>query len=183
MLKFFGISKKDKISVKDTASIFSVALNKVINDGFSEIQDFLNKNNNLESSPNISENDVKWFRLIIFVGNIHILSTKIDEENSLVLRNLILDNLLPYLNDDDEIALDLYLNYEKYFDDIVLKHNDTIESMTIAVFDKFNINRFQSELFRKKDEPNPILFNELRKYIGHFVWNWEEFLEKCKITF
>ena len=55
--------------------------------------------------------------------------------------------------------------------------------MTIAVFDKFNINRFQSELFRKKDEPNPILFNELRKYIGHFVWNWEEFLEKCKITF
>ena len=31
MLKFFGISKKDKISVEDTANIFSVALNKVVN--------------------------------------------------------------------------------------------------------------------------------------------------------
>ena len=34
MLKFFGISKKEKISVKDTANLFFVALNKVVNDGF-----------------------------------------------------------------------------------------------------------------------------------------------------
>ena len=46
MLKFFGISKKEKISVKDTANLFFVALNKVVNDGFPEIQTFLNKNNN-----------------------------------------------------------------------------------------------------------------------------------------
>ena len=48
MLKFFGISKKDKITVKDTSKIFTVALNKVVNDGYPEIQSFLNKNNNLE---------------------------------------------------------------------------------------------------------------------------------------
>ena len=40
MLKFFGISKKEKVKVKRTADIFTVALNKVIDGGFPEIQDF-----------------------------------------------------------------------------------------------------------------------------------------------
>ena len=183
MLKFFGISKKDKISVEDTANIFSVALNKVVNDGFPEIQSFLNKNNNLDRSPNISDEDIKWFRLIIFAGNLHLLTTKFEENESLELRNQIVDNLLPYLDDDKDVSMDLFLNYETYFNDILVKQIDPIETMAVAVFDKYNINDCQSELLKRKNEPNPVLFNELKKYLSHFLWNWEEFLEKCKVTF
>ena len=183
MLKFFGISKKDKITVKDTSKIFTVALNKVINDGYPEIQSFLNKNNNLEKSPNISDEEIKWFRLIIFVGNLHVLSTKFEENESLELRNEIIDKLLPYLDDDPEVAMDLFLNYETYYNDLLAKQIDPIETMSLAVFDKYNINDYQSELLKRKNEPNPVLFNELRKYLSHFVWNWEEFLEKCKVLF
>ena len=183
MLKFFGISKKDKISVEDTANIFSVALNKVVNDGFPEIQSFLNKNNNLDKSPNISDVDIKWFRLIIFAANLHLLTTKFEENESLELRNQIVDNLLPYLDDDKDVSMDLFLNYETYFNDILIKQIDPIETMAVAVFDKYNINDCQSELLKRKNEPNPVLFNELKKYLSHFLWNWEEFLEKCKVTF
>ena len=183
MLKFFGISKKDKISVEDTANIFSVALNKVVNDGFPEIQSFLNKNNNLDKSPNISDEDIKWFRLIIFAGNLHLLTTKFEENESLELRNQIVDNLLPYLDDDKDVSMDLFLNYETYFNDILVKQINPIETMAVAVFDKYNINDCQSELLKRKNEPNPVLFNELKKYLSHFLWNWEEFLEKCKVTF
>lgn len=183
MLKFFGISKKDKITVKDTSKIFTIALNKVVNDGYPEIQSFLNKNNNLEKSPNISEEDIKWFRLIIFVGNLHVLSTKFEENESLELRNEIIDKLLTYLDDDPEVAMDLFLNYESYYNDLLSKQIDPIETMSLAVFDKYNINDCQSELLKRKNEPNPVLFNELRKYLSHFVWNWEEFLEKCKVVF
>ena len=183
MLKFFGISKKDKISVEDTGNIFSVALNKVVNDGFPEIQSFLNKNNNLDKSPNISDEDIKWFRLIIFAGNLHLLTTKFEENESLELRNQIVDNLLPYLDDDKDVSMDLFLNYETYFNDILAKQIDPIETMAVAVFDKYNINDCQSELLKRKNEPNPVLFNELKKYLSHFLWNWEEFLEKCKVTF
>ena len=84
MLNFFGISKKDKITAEDTAKIFAVAINKVVNDGFTEIKSFLNYNNNLENNPNISDEDIKWFRLIIFIGNIHILSTNFEDNESLV---------------------------------------------------------------------------------------------------
>ena len=183
MLNFFGISKKDKVSVKDTANLFFVALNKVVNDGFPEIQNFLNNNNNLEKSPEILDEEIKWFRLIIFSGNLHLFSTKFEENESLLLRNHIVDQLMPFLNSDPEIAMDLFLNYETYFNETIQRQVDPIDTMTVAVFDKYNINECQSELFKRKNEPNPVLFNELRKYLSNFIWNWDEFLEKCKITF
>lgn len=183
MLKFFGISKKDKVSVKDTSNIFSIALNKIIDDGFLEIQIFLNDNNNLEKSPQILDEDIKWFRLIIFAGNLHFISMKFEENQALDLRNNIIDNLLPYLDKDKEVAMDLFLNYETYYSDILKKQVDPIETMAVAVFDKFNINDCQSKLLKRKNEPNPILFNELRKLVSYFIWNWDEFLEKKKIIF
>lgn len=183
MLKFFGISKKDKISVEDTANIFFVALNKVINDGYIEIQHYLNNNNNLDKTPNVSDDDIKWFRLIVFAGNLHVLSTKFEESESLKLRNYIIDELLPYLDKDKEISMDVFLQYERYYQDILIKQIDPIETMAVAVFDKYNINDCQSDLLKRKNEPNPILFNELKKLLSHFIWNWDEFLEKCKVTF
>ena len=183
MLKFFGISKKEKVKVKRTADIFTVALNKVIDGGFSEIQDFFNKNNNLETSPNISDEDIKWFRLIVFVGNLNAMSAKFEDEETLDLRNHILDNLLPLLDDDNEIAMDLFLDYEKYFDDVLSKYPDNQKAMSMSIFDKYKINDCQSELFKRKNEPNPILFNELKNLLSHFMWNWDEFLENCKIFY
>ena len=183
MLKFFGISKKDKITLEDTANIFSVALNKVIDDGFPEIQSFFNKNNNLEKSPNILEEDIKSFRLIIFTGNLYLLSTNFEESETLKLRNQILDNLLPSLDKDNEVAMDVFLNYETYYNEILKNQADAIQTMAIAIFDKYNINDCQSSLLQRKNEPNPIIFNELKHLLKHFIWNWDEFLEKCKITF
>ena len=54
MLKIFGFSKKEKITVKDLASIYSRTLFEVIDLGFSEIIEFVNDNrkpnNMLEAS-------------------------------------------------------------------------------------------------------------------------------------
>ena len=111
------------------------------------------------------------------------ISTKFEESESLKLRNHVIDELLPYLDDDQEISMDVFLQYETYYQDILVKQIDPIETMAVAVFDKYNINDCQSELLKRKNELNPVLFNELRKYLSHFIWNWDEFLEKCKITF
>ena len=183
MLKFFGISNKEKVTVEDTSSIFTVAINKVVDDGFSEIKGFLNNNNNLETNPQISESDLMSFRLIIFVGNIYILNDYFDEKSALILRDKIVENLLSYLDQDSEIAMDLFLNYENYFKEIIDKKIDPTESIAYALFDKYEIIKYQSELLKRKNEPNPILFNELKKLVDHFIWNWKEFLEKCKIRF
>ena len=69
MLKIFGFSKKEKITVKDLASIYSRTLFEVIDLGFSEIIDFVNDNRKFEESPNLKMEDANWFLMIIFAAN------------------------------------------------------------------------------------------------------------------
>ena len=67
MIKFFGLlSNKKKIKIESATSIYVAALNNVIENGFVEIQDFINNNNNLESNPNIKEDMISWFSNVNF---------------------------------------------------------------------------------------------------------------------
>ena len=57
MLKIFGFSKKEKITVKDLASIYSRTLFEVIDLGFSEIIEFVNEYqiNNLDACKDLKD--------------------------------------------------------------------------------------------------------------------------------
>ena len=58
-----------------------------------------------------------------------------------------------------------------------------INAMAYGIFEKYNINDFQGDLFKRKNKPNPIFYNELKGLLKHFIWNWEEYLEKNKLIF
>ena len=67
MIKFLGIlSKKKKITGSKTAHLLVETLDEVIVNGFVEIQDFLNNNNNLERNPNLTNKDIKWLGIYIY---------------------------------------------------------------------------------------------------------------------
>ena len=55
--------------------------------------------------------------------------------------------------------------------------------MAYAIFEKYNINDYQGDLFKRKNKPNPIFFNELKNLLKHFLWNWEDYLKKNKLIF
>ena len=58
-----------------------------------------------------------------------------------------------------------------------------VYAMAFAIFDKYNINDFQGELFKRKNKPNPIFISEMKNLIKHFIWNWDEYLQKNKLKF
>ena len=94
MIKFFGLlSKKKKVKPELTASIYVAALNNVINEGFVEIKDFINDNNNLEDKPNLTDEDITWFRNIIFLGNIQSLQLHFEEKEAAKIREFMLDEM------------------------------------------------------------------------------------------
>ena len=104
MIKFFSLlSKKSKINVRDASAIYRSALDEVIYEGFIEIKDFINQNNNLENNPNLQSSDVKWFRLIIYLGNLHQLKSNFEEEEVLVFRNAILDQMFGDLDESKKL--------------------------------------------------------------------------------
>tara|TARA_B100001758_G_C18416564_1_gene620385 strand:+ start:88 stop:645 length:558 start_codon:yes stop_codon:yes gene_type:complete len=185
MIKFFGLlSKKKKVKPETTASIFVALLKKVVSEGFIEIKDFINNNNNLESNPELKDTDIDWFLNVVFLGNIKILDLYFEDEEVTKLRALILDEIYKDLETTDQhLAIERFLDYENYFKDLLAEHEYPINAMAHAIFDKYNINNFQGDLFKKKNVPNPIFFNELKNLLNHFLWNWKDYLEKNKLRF
>ncbi len=184
MIKFFGFSKKKKVKPATTASIYVTLLQNVVSEGFIEIKDFINNNNNLESNPNLNDTDIDWFSNVIFLGNMKNLDLHFEENEVFTLRALILDEIYKDVEvNDRHLAIEKFLEYENYFKELLVRHEFPIDAMAYAIFEKYNINDFQADLFKKKNKPNPIFLNELKNLLNHFIWNWEEYLEKNKLDF
>jgi len=185
MIKFLGLlSKKKKVKAELAAAIYVNLLNNVIEVGFVEIKDFINNNNNLEDNPNLTNLDVEWFRNIIFLGNMQNLDTHFEEKESAILRGFILDEMHKELPDNEQhLAIERFLDYENYFNELLIENEYAISAMAYGIFEKYNINEFQGDLFKRKNKPNPIFYNELKNLLKHFMWNWEDYLEKNKLSF
>ena len=79
MLSFFKLSRKKKEKLEITISKYVMSINDVIDSGFTEIKEFINENNNLDISPEIKDDDIRWFRIIIILGNISELKNYFEE--------------------------------------------------------------------------------------------------------
>jgi hypothetical protein len=185
MIKFLGLlSKKKKVKANVAAAIYVGLLNNVIQEGFVEIKSFINNNNNLEDSPNLTDIDIDWFRNIIYLGNLEDLSSFFEKQNAAILRGLILDEIHKGLPENEQhLAIERFLDHENYFKELLMQHEYAINAMAYGIFEKYNINECQGDLFKRKNKPNPIFFNELKNLVKHFMWNWEDYLEKNKLSF
>ena len=185
MIKFLGLlSKKKKVNPSTAISIYVSLLENVILEGYIEIKDFINHNNNLEINPDLKDVDIDWFSNVVFLGNMNNLQGYFEEEEVSILRSLILDEIYKEIQGDEQhLAVERFLDYENYFNDLLVKHECAISAMAHAIFEKYNINDFQGDLFKRKNKPNPIFLNELKNLLSHFIWNWEEYLEKNKLNF
>ena len=185
MIKFLGLlSKKKKVKANVAAAIYVSLLNNVIQEGFVEIKGFINNNNNLEENPNLTDIDIDWFRNIIYLGNLENLSSFFEEQDASVLRGLILDEMYKELPENEQhLAIERFLDHENYFKELLLQNEYAINAMAYGIFEKYNINEYQGDLFKRKNKPNPIFYNELKNLVKHFMWNWEDYLEKNKLNF
>tara|TARA_A100001037_G_C14971749_1_gene554016 strand:+ start:37 stop:588 length:552 start_codon:yes stop_codon:yes gene_type:complete len=183
MFSFFGIHKKKKIKASVFVKTYVKNLNEVIDSGFSEIKDFINENHNLECTLELKDFDIKWFWIITLLANLSHLNSYFEEEEVLQLRGYVLDNILNMIDENKELAMERFLNYENYFSQLISKHNDILKCMAFAIFEKYNINDFQGDMFKRKNKPNPILIHELKNLLSHFLWNWDSDLKDYRIIF
>ncbi|MEE2953673.1 MAG: hypothetical protein VX347_00690 [Bacteroidota bacterium] len=183
MLRFLGINKKQKIKALEFTRIYVENLNDVIDSGFIEIKDFINENNNLECTLELKDFDIKWFWVITFLANLSHLNSYFEEEEALQLRGYVLDNILNMIDENNELAMEKFLNYENYFSQLMSQYDDVLKSMAFAIFEKYNINDFQGDMFKKKNQANPILIHELKNLLSHFLWDWDDDLRNHRIIF
>ena len=118
-----------------------------------------------------------------FLGGMLDNSLQVENE-SVILRGFILEEMHKDLVDSDQaLAIERFLDYENYFTELLVEKGDVINAMAYAIFEKYDINQYQGDLFKRKNKPNPIFYNELKNLLKHFIWNWQEYLDKNKIVF
>mgnify|MGYP001375362560 FL=1 len=183
MMKLFGFSKKEKISVDKLAKLYANTLFEVVDNGFPEIIGFVNDNRKFEESPNLKTEDVKWFLMIIFAANNHRLSEFFNDDVVDVLHNSCTQEVICFLaEDEEEVVRDMIVDYESFFAEQFAESSKLEKAMARSIFIKYNLNDYQGKLLKNQNEPNPVFLQELANLLSHFVWNWGDFLSKYKVV-
>ncbi|MEE3037303.1 MAG: hypothetical protein VX344_02645 [Bacteroidota bacterium] len=182
MFKIFGLNRKEKIKIRELASVYSKTLFEVTEAGFEEIIDFINDNSKFEESPNIGKENILWFLLIVFVANKHLMSDYFEADQTLKLQSSCLDELIEYLAVDEAIVKEMLYEYEAFFKSLFTDDIKVEKVMAKSIFLKYKLNDFQGELLKNQNEPNPVFLQELTDLMGHFIWNWPNYMEKYKLV-
>ena len=147
MMKLFGFSKKEKISVNKLAKLYSNTLFEVVDNGFPEIMGFVNDNRKFEESPNLKTEDVKWFLMIIFAANNHRLSEFFNDDVVDALHNSCTQEVICFLaEDEEEVVRDMIVDYESFFADQFAESSKLEKAMARSIFIKYNLNDYQGKL-------------------------------------
>lgn len=180
---FSGLFGRKKIKKEKVVETYVDTIFDVIERGFPEIAEFINEEKQFSKSPQIGKDDFEWFTYIIFGGNVLNLYDYFDAEMADDLKLLIIHEVAErYTKRDQHIAEEIILEYEKFLHDIQNKTKNTVKTISLALFHKFELNDYQDEHYQRLNAPNPVFLKELNDMMELFVWNWEDFLQKYRIA-
>jgi hypothetical protein len=182
MMKLFGFSKKEKVTVDGLARLYANTLFEVVDQGFSEIIGFVNDNRKFEESPNLQKEDVKWFLMVIFAANNHRLSEFFPDTVVDKMHEACTQEIIAILGEEEEIIRDMIVDYEVFFAEQLSQASRLEKAMARSIFIKYNLNDYQGKLLKNQNEPNPVFLQELTNLLSHFVWNWDDYLSKYKVV-
>jgi hypothetical protein len=120
--------------------------------------------------------------MIIFAGNNHRLSDYFDDSVVDRIHLASLNELINFIDQEDDVVRDMFLDYERFFKDQLVDDITIEKAMAKSIFVKYNLNDFQGELLKSQNEPNPVFLQELTDLLSHFIWNWNDYLQKYKVV-
>lgn len=179
MLKLFG---KKRIKASELAPKYAASIYEVAAVGFTEIAGYLNEEKEFSKSPNISEAENEWFLYIVFAGNLIHKDAYFDKDKGEEFSRMVAAEVVKMIGKDPEIADQILYEYETFLRKLFGQTKSLVKSISLAIFHKYDLNKYQTEHFQKLNSPNPIVMKELNEMVEFFLWNWEDYLTKYKIV-
>jgi hypothetical protein len=179
---FGNLFGKKKISEDRLVELYVNSLTNLIDKGFDEVAGFINEDEQFAQSPNITRNEIQWFLYIVFSANLIKVEEFLDEDLAQSVKFKVMDNVVEkFFSEEKEDADELFKIYLSFVSDLYKEHKNIVKTMAIAMFQKYELNKYQQEHFQKLNTPNPKFFKDLCEFLENFLWNWEEFLKTYKI--
>ena len=173
---------KKKLNNNQLANIFVNGVLDSIDDGFEDVISLIEDDPAFNISPDKKSMTKGHFTMIVIVGNISNLNNYFDAEKSSAIEDLIHNKFAEVFS----MELKEYMNYFKEYKAFISRVNhpskNILYGMSKAIFYKYNLNQYQDEYFKSLSTPNPLFLKRMDEVMNFFIWDWDNFHRKFKIS-
>jgi len=173
---------KRKLSDDQISNIFINGLFDVVENGFKEIADLINEDVAFVKSPEIKENLNGEFALIVIAANLSTLESTFEADQAVRVEHKIFEKLGKLYEVSTGDFESLAREYQSFIAKVNKPSKNLVYGMSKAIFEKYALNEFQDEYFRRMQAPNPLFLKRLDEVMINFIWNWDAFFKKYKLN-
>lgn len=177
-----GLFGKKKVRVEELAPQYVSTIYEVVEAGFSEIAGYINEEKEFEKSPKLSDKENEWFLYIVYAGNLVNLDSHFEKKQADQINSVLSREIIKALGKDPDIAIEILIDYETFLRSLLGEPKNLVKAMSLAIFHKYDLNKYQKEHFQKLNSPSPIVMKELAEMVEFFLWNWLDYLSKYKVV-
>lgn len=181
-MALLGSLLRKKLSDDQLANIFVNALLDVVDNGFREVAELINEDVAFITSPNVDPKHNGEFALIVIVGNLSFLENTFEPDQAERVEKLIFQKLGKMYEMSAADFENLVREYQSFITRINHPSKNMIYGMSKAVFEKYKLNDFQDDYFRRMQAPNPLFLKRMDEVVSNFIWDWDAFFKKYKIN-
>ncbi len=174
--------RKKKITESQLASSFVKTTIRSIEDSFADVIDAIKNDSELASTPLISDKDINQFIFIVFAGNLKLLERFLPASEEISLNGLITEQITAAYDSDYNTIKDLLEEYSSYISRVNHPSKNVLYGMSKAIFFKYNLGKHQEDYFAQLNSPNPIFLKRIDNIMENYLWDWNNFFNKYKIT-
>jgi len=173
---------KRKLSDDQISNIFINGLFDVVENGFKEIANLINEDVAFIKSPEIKEHLNGEFALIVIAANLSTLESTFEADQAVRVEQKIFEKLGKLYEISTGDFESLAREYQSFIAKVNKPSKNLVYGMSKAIFDKYALNEFQDEYFRRMQAPNPLFLKRLDEVMINFIWNWDAFFKKYKLN-
>lgn len=176
-----GTLLKKRLSDTQLANVFLNGIFEIVDNGFVEVVDLINEDLAFVSSPSIPVERNGQFTMIVVVANISSLETTFETVQANRIEKIIFEQMGSLMGVSSADAEAKVREYQKFMQRINHPSKNMVYAMSKAVFQKYNLNDFQDEYFKRLQSPNPLFLKRMDQIMINFLWDWDSFFKKYKI--
>lgn len=176
-----GTLLKKRLSDTQLANVFLNGIFEIVDNGFVEVVDLINEDLAFVSSPSIPVDRNGQFTMIVVVANISSLETTFETVQANRIEKIIFEQMGSLMGVSAADAEAKVREYQKFMQRINHPSKNMVYAMSKAVFQKYDLNDFQDEYFKRLQSPNPLFLKRMDQIMVNFLWDWDSFFKKYKI--
>ncbi len=181
-MALLGTLLKRKLSDDQVSNVFINALLDVVDNGFNEVAELINEDLAFVKSPEIEPTQNGEFALIVIAANLSFLESTFEADQALRVEQIIFEKLGKMYNLSKLDFQGLAREYQSFIARVNYPSKNMVYGMSKAMFEKYRLNDFQDDYFRRMQAPNPLFLKRMDEVMANFVWNWDAFFKKYKMN-